>query len=67
VWKVRNVIRLLERDGWRLDRQTGGHRQYRHPQKPGTVTVAGNLGDEMRPGTLASVLRQAGLKRLRSL
>ncbi|TMK88398.1 MAG: type II toxin-antitoxin system HicA family toxin [Actinobacteria bacterium] len=60
--KVREVIRLLEQDGWRLDRQSGSHRQYRHPSKPGTVTLAGNLGSELKPGTLASVLRQAGLK-----
>ena len=59
---VREVIRLLERDGWRLDRQRGSHRQYRHPTKTGTVTVSGNLGSELRAGTLSSVLRQAGLK-----
>jgi predicted RNA binding protein YcfA (HicA-like mRNA interferase family) len=60
--KVREVIRTLEQDGWRLDRQSGSHRQFRHPTKPGTVTVAGNLGAELKPGTLASVVRQAGLK-----
>ena len=60
--KVREVIRMLDRDGWELVRQTGSHRLFRHPTKPGTVTVAGNLGAELRPGTLASVLRQAGLK-----
>lgn len=60
--KVRDVIKLIEADGWQLDRQTGSHRQYRHPSKPGTVTVAGKLGSDLKPGTLASVLRQAGLK-----
>jgi len=60
--KVRDVIKLLEDDGWRLDRQSGSHRQFRHPTKPGTVTVAGNLGAELKSGTLASVLRQASLK-----
>jgi predicted RNA binding protein YcfA (HicA-like mRNA interferase family) len=59
--KVREVIRLLEQDGWVLDRQKGSHRQYRHATKPGTVTVAGNLGGELKAGTLASVLRQARL------
>jgi predicted RNA binding protein YcfA (HicA-like mRNA interferase family) len=59
---VREVIRMLERDGCEQARQSGSHRQFRHPSKPGTVTVAGNLGAELRPGTLASVLRQAGLK-----
>ncbi|MGH9072881.1 MAG: type II toxin-antitoxin system HicA family toxin [Acidimicrobiales bacterium] len=58
--KVREVIRRLERDGWRLDRQVGGHRQYRHAVRPGTVTVPGNLGDDLAPGTLASIRRQAG-------
>ncbi len=60
--KVRDVIKLIEADGWQLDRQTGSHRQYRHPSKPGTVTVAGKPGSDLKPGTLASVLRQAGLK-----
>jgi predicted RNA binding protein YcfA (HicA-like mRNA interferase family) len=64
--KVREVIKMLEEDGWRLDRQVGSHRQYRHPDKPGTVTVAGKLGNDLKAGTLASVLRQAGLKGPRS-
>ena len=58
---VREVIRMLERDGWVLARQRGSHRQFIHAVTPGRVTVAGNLGDDVRPGTLASVLRQAGL------
>jgi predicted RNA binding protein YcfA (HicA-like mRNA interferase family) len=61
--KVREIIRVIEDDGWRLDHQTGSHRQFRHPIKPGVVTVAGNLGTDIPPGTLASILRQAGLKR----
>jgi predicted RNA binding protein YcfA (HicA-like mRNA interferase family) len=62
--KYRDVIKLIEADGWRLDRVTGSHQQYRHPTKPGTVTVAGGgkLGKDIPPGTLNSVLRQAGLK-----
>jgi predicted RNA binding protein YcfA (HicA-like mRNA interferase family) len=60
--KVREVITLLESDGWRLDRQTGSHRQFRHPVKAGTVRVAVTLGADVKPGTLSSVLRQAGLK-----
>jgi len=59
---VREVIRMLERDGWVLARQRGSHRQFLHAVKPGRVTVAGNLGDDVRPGTLASVFRQAGLR-----
>lgn len=60
--KVREVIKLIETDGWVLVRQTGSHRHYRHPIKPGTTTVAGSLGQEVKAGTLASILRQAGLK-----
>ena len=64
--KVREVIRMLEDDGWILVVTTGSHRQYRHPSKSGRVTVSGQLGDDMPKGTLASVKRQAGLERKRS-
>jgi predicted RNA binding protein YcfA (HicA-like mRNA interferase family) len=64
--KVREVIRLLERDGWVLVVTRGSHRQFKHLTKPGRVTVSGNLGDEMPKGTFASVKRQAGLKGVRS-
>ena len=60
--KVHEVIKLIEDDGWVFVRQRGSHRHFEHPAKPGGVTVPGNLGDEIKPGTLASVLRQAGLK-----
>lgn len=60
--KVREVIRLIESQGWRQVHQVGSHRQYKHATKPGRVTIAGNLGDEMRAGTLASIKRQAGVK-----
>jgi predicted RNA binding protein YcfA (HicA-like mRNA interferase family) len=60
--KVREAIELLRADGWQLERQVGSHRQFRHPTKPGTVTVAGNLGKDLKPGTLASIRRQAGLR-----
>jgi predicted RNA binding protein YcfA (HicA-like mRNA interferase family) len=60
--KVRDVIRLIERDGWRFERQRGSHRIYRHPNKPGTVTVAGGRGKEIQSGTLGNILWQAGLK-----
>lgn len=59
--KVREIIRLLERDGWYLDRTRGSHRQFRHAEKAGTVTVAGKPSLDLPPGTLRSVLRQAGL------
>ena len=59
--KVRDVIKLIEADGWYFHRQRGSHRQYRHPTKPGKVTVAGKPSDEMAPGTLGSIFRQAGI------
>ncbi|HKO54239.1 MAG TPA: type II toxin-antitoxin system HicA family toxin [Thermoanaerobaculia bacterium] len=61
--KVREVIAELEADGWRLVRMRGSHRQFRHPSKPGTVTVAGKLGIDIPLGTLASIRKQAGLKK----
>jgi predicted RNA binding protein YcfA (HicA-like mRNA interferase family) len=61
--KVRDVIRLIESDGWRHVRTRGSHRQFQHPTKPGTVTVAGKPGLDVPPGTLNSILKQAGLKR----
>jgi len=60
--KVREVIRLLEADGWTLVTTKGSHRQFKHPQRPGRVTISGNLGDEMPKATFASVKRQAGWK-----
>ena len=53
---------MLEQDGWRLIVTEGSHRQFKHPIKPGRVTVSGNTGDDMPKGTLASVRRQAGLR-----
>ena len=61
--KVRDAIRLVEREGWSLVRIRGSHRQYRHPDKPGTVTIAGNAGDDLPPGTWTSIVKQAGLKK----
>jgi predicted RNA binding protein YcfA (HicA-like mRNA interferase family) len=61
--KVREVVRLIESDGWSLVRTKGSHRQFQHPTKPGTVTIAGNPGVEVPSGTLNSVLKQAGLKK----
>jgi predicted RNA binding protein YcfA (HicA-like mRNA interferase family) len=60
--KVRDVIRVIEQGGWRLVRTRGSHRQYKHPTKPGLVTLPGKPGDELAPGTLNSVFKQAGLK-----
>jgi predicted RNA binding protein YcfA (HicA-like mRNA interferase family) len=60
--KVREVIQLVEADGWFLVATRGSHRQYKHPRKPGRVTIAGKLPDDVAPGTLNSILKQAGLK-----
>jgi predicted RNA binding protein YcfA (HicA-like mRNA interferase family) len=60
--KVHDLIRVVERDGWQLVRQSGSQREFWHPWKFGAVMVAGNRSETVKPGTLASVLRQAGLK-----
>ena len=60
--KVRQVLRMLKDDGWVLARQRGSHRQFKHGTKRGLVTVVGKLSDELAPGTLNSILKQAGLK-----
>jgi len=61
--KLSAWIRLVEADGWRLVVTEGSHRQFKHPSKTGRVTVSGHPGDDMPKGTLASILRQASLKR----
>ena len=60
--KVREAIRLIEEDGWYLVATRGSHRQYKHPTKPGRVTVAGKPADDLAPGTRNSIVKQAGLK-----
>jgi predicted RNA binding protein YcfA (HicA-like mRNA interferase family) len=60
--KVRDVIRLLEADDWYLAATRGSHRQFKHPAKPGRVTVAGKPSDDLAPGTLKSIWKQARLK-----
>jgi predicted RNA binding protein YcfA (HicA-like mRNA interferase family) len=60
--KVREIIRFLEKEGWRRVKSKSGHRQYKHPSKPGKVTVPGQLNKELPPKTADSILRQAGLK-----
>ncbi len=61
--KVKDLIELIESDGWQLARQKSSHRQFRHPIKVGTVTVAGKPIIDIPPGTLNSALKQAGLKK----
>jgi len=64
--KIRDVIKLIEADGWYLVATKGSHRQYKHPTKSGRVTIAGHPGDDLAPGTLNSVLKQAQLAKGRA-
>lgn len=61
--RVRDAIKLIEDDGWRLVRTRGSHRQYRHPSKPGLVTVPGKLSKDLPPGLQRSILKQAGMEK----
>gem|GEM_PF-538780 len=60
--KVKELINVIESDCGYLDRMKGSHRQYKHPIKDGTVTIAGKLSTDMPKGTIISVLKQAKLK-----
>ena len=60
--KVSEILTLLRANGWYLVATRGSHRQFKHPQKPGRVTVAGKPSDDLAPGTLNSIFKQAGLK-----
>ena len=63
--KVRDIIRLLEDDGWYLVVTKGSHRQYKHQTKEERVTIAGHSNDDLAPGTLNSILKQAQLREKR--
>ena len=60
--KVREVIRLLEKHGWKEMRSKGSHRHFKHPEQRYVITVPGNEGKELAPGTLNAILKKAGLK-----
>jgi predicted RNA binding protein YcfA (HicA-like mRNA interferase family) len=60
--KIRDLLKMLADDGWKLRITEGSHRQFVHPTKPGKVTVAGHPAAELDPKTKSSILRQAGLK-----
>jgi predicted RNA binding protein YcfA (HicA-like mRNA interferase family) len=60
--KVRDLLKLIESDDWYQVAQKGSHRQFKHPSKPGRVTVAGHPSQEMDKGTLNNILKQADLK-----
>jgi predicted RNA binding protein YcfA (HicA-like mRNA interferase family) len=60
--KVGEILRKLQADGWYLVATNGSHRQFKHASKSGRVTVPGKPSDDLAPGTLNSILKQAGLK-----
>jgi len=59
--KVKDVIKLIEKDGWYLVRTKGSHRQFKHSIKSGLVTIPGKLSDDLAIGTLHSIYKQAQL------
>ena len=63
--KIRDVIKMIEADGWYLVTTKGSHRQYKHPAKAGRVTIAGHPGHDLAPGTFNSILKQAKLKEVK--
>ena len=60
--KVWQIMGLIEADGWQLVGTRRSHRQYKHPHKPGRVTIPGKRSDALHPKTATSILRQAGLR-----
>jgi predicted RNA binding protein YcfA (HicA-like mRNA interferase family) len=60
--KYREFIRQIRDDGWQLQKQEGSHQQWVHPGKTGKVTVSGHPNDDIPPGTLNAMRKQAGLK-----
>jgi predicted RNA binding protein YcfA (HicA-like mRNA interferase family) len=60
--KIREIIKLIQDDGWYQAAQKGSHRQFKHDTKQCRVTIAGKPNDDLAPGTENSILRQAGLK-----
>ena len=61
--KVRDIIKLIEDDGWYLVVTKGSHRQYKHPSKPGRVTIAGHPSHDLAPGTQSSIFKQAQVEK----
>jgi predicted RNA binding protein YcfA (HicA-like mRNA interferase family) len=60
--KVRDIIKVVEADDWRIATEEGSHRQFNHPSKPGRVTIAGKSNRDMPIGTLKNIYRQAQIK-----
>ena len=63
IWmKVKELIKMIEADGWQYMYSTGSHRHFKHPAKKGKVTIPGHPNEDLPPGTIGSVLKQAGLR-----
>jgi predicted RNA binding protein YcfA (HicA-like mRNA interferase family) len=60
--KIREIVKIIEHDGWFMVRIKGSHRQFKHTVKKGLVTIAGHPNDDLARGTLNSILKQAGLE-----
>jgi predicted RNA binding protein YcfA (HicA-like mRNA interferase family) len=60
--KVRQILKILRKDGWYIDHYTGSHRQMLHPTKPGKVTVAGKPNETLHPKIVRSILKQAQIE-----
>lgn len=61
-YKVNDILKMLKKDGWKLERMRGSHRQFKHPVKPGTVTVNGKKSDNLSQANIHSIHKQAGWK-----
>ena len=61
--KIRDVVKLIEADGWYMVATKGSHRQYKHSVKTGRVTIAGHPNDDLAPGTLNSIFKQSKLQK----
>jgi len=61
--QVREILRLLSDDGWVIVATRGSHRQFKHPSRPGRVTVLGKPSDELAPGTLNGIRKQGSFKK----
>jgi len=62
ILKVREIIKMIETDGWYLVTTKGSHRQFKHPVKAGRITIAGHLTEDLAPGTMNSIFKQAQFK-----
>lgn len=63
ILKVREIIKMIEADGWFIVATKGSHRQYKHREKPGRITIAGHVNDDLAPGTINSIFKQAQLRK----